>query len=49
MITNFDIRRKWEKRFTEIAVLEDHPNYKVIYWYDRDNATDDFIIISIDL
>ena len=39
MITNFDIRRKWEKRFTEIDVLEDHPNYRVLYWYETDQYT----------
>lgn len=31
---NIEIRRKWEKHFPVIEVVEELPKYKIVYWYD---------------
>jgi hypothetical protein len=32
MITNLDIRSRWDKQFYIIETLETHEDYKVVYW-----------------
>ena len=32
MITNLDVRRRWEKHFPVIEIIEERPNYKIVYW-----------------
>jgi hypothetical protein len=44
MITNLDVRRRWDTRFVTIEILDEFPMYKLVYWrirmpfgtYDRD-------------
>ena len=32
LVTNYELRQKWEKRFYVVKVLEEFPTYKTVYW-----------------
>ena len=32
LIVNMDIRRRWEKQLPIIETVEEHSDFKVIYW-----------------
>ena len=32
LISNLDVRRRWEKQFPTMEVIEEHEKYKVVYW-----------------
>ena len=34
MVTNLEVRKRWDVQFPIIEVLEDHKHYKVLYWYE---------------
>ena len=33
LISNLEVRRRWEKRFPIIEIVEEFPKYKIVYWY----------------
>lgn len=32
MTYNLDIRRKWDKNFSVIELVEEKPGYNIVYW-----------------
>ena len=32
LIHDLALRKRWEKHFPEINVLEEHPTYRLVYW-----------------
>lgn len=32
MITDLEVRKKWDTQFPIIDVIEEHKHYKVVYW-----------------
>ena len=32
MITDLEVRKRWDTQFPVIEVLEEHKHYKVVYW-----------------
>ena len=33
MLTDLSVRKRWDKQFTVMEVLEEHDNHDIIYWY----------------
>lgn len=47
LISNLEVRRRWEKRFPIIEIVEEFPKYKIVYWYV--SAAKQFIIAFVTL